>query len=212
MVRTGQRAHVLMEIFVAAGLNLANELPKPPRLRDLDEDSREQVLDVYGSLGGAGRLPNLRPGAWDIALADGRLVELDEELHFNRYRAATLRDLPLGSLPWYAAYIEQCATCEAGCLRSGRWGTRWTNHSAAAMFGSAADAGDLSGPSGAPRWKQRALYDAMKDMWALQAHARPVVRLSVHDVVGGVQLGAVLELRAEAEPHAVARFADTRTT
>jgi hypothetical protein len=47
----------------------------------MDEDLREKVLEMYRSLGGTAAKPNFRPGVWDIALADGRVVELDEELH-----------------------------------------------------------------------------------------------------------------------------------
>jgi hypothetical protein len=212
MVRTGQRAGVLKAIFVAAGLKQGGDLPNPPRLQDMDADVREQVLDMYRSLGGAESFPHLRPGAWDMALADGRVVELDEELHFNRYRAATFRDLPLRSLPWCFAYETQCVAREPDCLRAGRWGKRWVNDSAAAMFGPAAEPGDLSAPSGAPRWKQRALYDAMKDMSTMQAPARSLIRLSVHDVIAGERLGAVLDQRAAIDPHDVAAFADIRSS
>lgn len=114
----------------------------------MEEGQRDQVLAMYRPFGGTASLPVLRPGGWDIALTDGRLVELDEELHFNRYRAATFRDLPLSSLPWCSVYEEQCVAYERDCLRAGRWGRRWANDSAVKMFGPAADPGDLSAPSG----------------------------------------------------------------
>jgi hypothetical protein len=212
MVRTGQRAGVLQEFLVAAGLKLALRSPKAPRLQDIDDDLREQELEMYRSLGGTAAKPNLRPGVWDIALADGRVVELDEELHFNRYRLATLRELHLSSLPWCSDYQDQCVAREQDCLRAGRWGKRWVNDSTAAMFGPAAEPGDLIAPSGAPRWKQRALYDAMKDLSTMQAQAPSVVRLSVHDIIAGARLGAALEHHTEVDPYEVAAFAETRTS
>ncbi len=64
--------------------------PPAPRLETLPSEMRADVLDLYRSLGGRLERPALRPGAWDLALAGGDVVELDEELHFNQYRAQTL--------------------------------------------------------------------------------------------------------------------------
>jgi hypothetical protein len=44
-------------------------------------------------------MPPLRPGAWDLVFADGLVVELDEELHFNRYRAQSLQNEWATDLP-----------------------------------------------------------------------------------------------------------------
>lgn len=62
--------------------------PARPGLNDLTE--AEELLHLYRSLGGAQERPDLRSGLWDLVFAGPFLVELDEELHFNRYRAATL--------------------------------------------------------------------------------------------------------------------------
>lgn len=72
-----------------------------------------------------------------------------------------------------------------------KWGKRWTNPSCEAMF-RGADAPGRFGDYGAPRWKQRALYDAIKDGYAASRGEKQVARLSVHDDVGGVRLGAAL--------------------
>ncbi len=50
----------------------------------------------------------------------------------------------------------------------------------------------------ATRWRQRALYDYMKDQWAVDKGIR-LVRLSVHDVVGEVSLGALLSRDADSD-------------
>jgi len=136
-------------------------------------------------------MPPLRPGAWDLAFEGGLVVELDEELHFNRYRARTLRFPWTLDLPWRETYLRHCRDREPECLAAGRWGKRWTNPSCESMFGPPDTAGMLDG-AGSPRWKQRALYDAMKDVVALQSANLRLCRLSVWDQIGGVSLGDVL--------------------
>lgn len=49
---------------------------------------------------------------------------------------------------------------------------------------------------GAPRWKQRALYDAMKDAFALGSTEHRLARLSVYDQVEGIEIGALLDGQA----------------
>ena len=55
----------------------------------------------------------LRPGTWDLSFADGLVVELDEELHFNRYRLTTLQSVESMKLPWRDAYLDFCTRYEA---------------------------------------------------------------------------------------------------
>jgi hypothetical protein len=57
MVRTGARAEALGTALAAAGF---------------------RVAALYRELGGQQEQPALRPGAWDLALAGGVVVELDE--------------------------------------------------------------------------------------------------------------------------------------
>jgi hypothetical protein len=59
------------------------------------------------------------------------------------------------------------------------------------MFGPPGPAGVLDG-FGSPRWKQRALYDAVKDIAALHSPTLQLCRLSVWDRVGDTTLGDVL--------------------
>jgi hypothetical protein len=42
-------------------------------------------------------------------------VELDEQLHFNRYRGVTLRSGP--AMPWSADYLAYVDSGEARCLK-----------------------------------------------------------------------------------------------
>jgi hypothetical protein len=154
----------------------------PPRLTDLDDPAREETLRLYRAFGGTQREPQLRPGSWDI-LVDGVLVEIDEQLHFNRDRAVTLaspcyRDLNGFPLERYRRF---CVDYEAVCLKHGSAQGRWMNPSTERHFGSSGRRGDLSG-AGPSRWKQRALNDFMKDV---AMHPVPLARIAIWDVIPG---------------------------
>lgn len=167
-----------------AGLRTSDHAPPRP-----DGSSQElEVHELYRRLDGGQERPTFRPGPWDLRFS-GLIVELDEELHFNRYRAQTLETSWSRDLPWAETYRAQCARYEPECLRAGRWGKRWTNASAARMF-EGGPAGDLEG-AGAPRWKQRALYDAIKDTAVGDV---TLARVSVWDALEcGRLLGEVLD-------------------
>ena len=209
MVRTGGRAAALVALLSDAGVHVIPERPVAPRLESLPPRLRDDVVELYRALDGRSERPALRPGSWDLALASGAVVELDEELHFNRYRALTLEQPWAARLPWHEDYLAMCREHEQECLRAGSWGKRWTNPSCEAMFGPPGPVGDLL--AGAPRWKQRALYDAIKDAQAAAGGGPPLVRLSVHDSVGGTTLGAALEGRAAAEPEALRELMNLRS-
>lgn len=211
MVRTGARARVLGAALTAAGFGLAEQPPTAPRLGVLPADTRAAVEGLYRGLGGKQEPPVLRPGGWDLALVGGVVIELDEELHFNRYRSRTLATPWSTGLPWFGAYLAFCSQLEDHCLRAGVWGKRWTNESCERMFGPPAPSGDLDSPGGAPRWKQRALYDAIKDAVTSVNVGVRLVRLSVHDELDGVSLGAVLEGRGQADPAALRALVERRT-
>jgi hypothetical protein len=168
-----------------------------PRIEDLDSSLASRVLALYKTLGGQLAFPSLRPGPWDLSM-DGLLIELDEELHFNRYRAMALAEVWADPLPWAEAYRDMSRAREPECHRAGQWGQRWTSSGSERLFGRGAPPGDLAAPGGAPRWKQRALYDAMKDAVALTGKLT-VARLSVYDVVSGKLLGNVLGGRGSLE-------------
>ena len=183
MVRTGRRVDALRAIMRHLG---HVEVLKKPAAREL---------------GGILAAPKLAPGSWDIAYSNGSVVELDEDMHFNRYRLTTL-DAPWApQLPWAKDYRGYSVRGEG---RSGAGGKRWTNPSAEKMFGSA-DPDGVFGQHGAPRWKQRALYDSMKDAAAAAGNVR-LARVSIYDVVEGRPLNEVLYGRAKVAPEAVAEL------
>lgn len=88
----------------------------------------QSVLDRYRALGGAQETPRLRPGKWDFVL-EGFVLELDEDLHFNRYRATTLDDPLYDALPTFplARYRAFSREREVECLSAGSY--EWSRNS-----------------------------------------------------------------------------------
>lgn len=192
MVRAGKRAAILESVLRTSGFDLCREKPRAPRLEAFDGDVCAEIIGLYRDLGGTLDSPRLLPGQWDMAIREPSVVlELDEELHFNRYRSLTMAATWARELPWATPYIEYCDAHEDECQRAGSWGGRWTNDSCERMFGRPGEQGDLESP-GSPRWKQRAIYDAMKDAYATAGNIK-VARLAVHDEIQGVRLWDALD-------------------
>jgi hypothetical protein len=183
--------------------------PPSPRPVAFSASEAEMCRELYETLGGKLEAPAIAPGGWDLSFDGGLVVELDEELHFNRYRGLTLAPSWTASLPWRERYLAYAVDFEAQCLRAGRWGSRWTSKSSERMMGNGDAPGALAN-GGAPRWKQRALYDAVKDVAANAGQVR-LARLSVHDDVGEVRLGLALEGRANLDLVMLSSLIQSRT-
>ena len=153
---------------------------------------RDEISAVYAALGGSGS-PGFRFGGWDIHLGD-IIVELDEEQHFNRYRALTLASPVYRSIPTlhHRDYVHWCADHETACLRKAGHGGYWSKPATDRMFGPSGPEKDLTG-RGSSRWKQRAFYDFIRDAWQ-PVSGVPVVRLSVWETVANdsIRLGEAL--------------------
>jgi hypothetical protein len=210
VIRTGKRTEVLADALTASGLKRLSKdsVPMPPRASNLPNEIADEALSLYRNLGGTQAQPNLRPGPWDLVFDGLLVVEFDEELHFNRYRAQTLTASWERSLPWTVDYRRHCVDCEAECLAAGAWGRRWTNDSAGRMF-SGGKPGELDG-EGAPRWKQRALYDALKDTVAVWGRGVRLARVATYDRVGGLLLGAMLDGVSPLDVSAIRELVETR--
>lgn len=205
MVKSGARVDALRRLLAESGLVELRIKPPAPRIEQIARDAAEQLLSLYSAMGGRSGRP-LRPGAWDLALRGDLVVELDEDMHFNRYRARTLTESWEESLPWASAYRDYSVRWEH---RAGTGGQRWTSPPAEKMFGPA-DPDGLFGHYGAPRWKQRAFYDSMKDAAAVSGVVR-LARISVYDSVVGVQLEDLLRGRRELPPESLAGFVLSRS-
>jgi hypothetical protein len=167
-------------------VSITGILQPPPRMSDLADSAQAEVLDLYRRLGGRHETPTLRPGSWDLQV-DDILVVLDEQLHFNRYRAVTLQSGVYRSLPSFPllAYQRFCDTWEGACLKAGSGQGRWMNISTEGHFGPSGPRGDLSG-DGSSRWKQRALYDFMKDVTQLDQEPPRMARIGIWDELPGL--------------------------
>lgn len=172
----------LAELLASQGMITKGRVAYP-RLSDLrHSDLAPAVSNVYRALGGKLDEAPLNLRAWDIEF-EGMAVELDECLHFNRYRLITLMSPAYSSLPRFplAVYQQYCRDYESQCLRDGSWGGRWSNSSCDAQFGKAGPKKQLIG-SGASRWKQRAYYDFVKDL-SPNIVESTVTRLAVWDEI-----------------------------
>lgn len=181
--RVVSRQATLERLLAEAGAEVTHGTLRYPRIKDIiGTQYYSAINEVYRQLGGRLDSFPLRLRRWDMEV-DGVAVELDEELHFNRYRAVTLeapayRDL--ATVPT-AQYLGFCQEYESRCLAAGRYGRRWTTPTSEVQFGHPAPHGDLFG-NGAPRWRQRAFYDFVKDLSPLFISVR-VVRISIWDQI-----------------------------
>lgn len=179
----GQRQQTLEQLLGGS----ASRLPIPTTAALQASPYYGEVLRLYRLLGGVLEEPRITLRHWDMVV-NGAAVELDEELHFNCYRALTLDAPWYDSLPAFPreTYRRYCINGEAACLQAGGFGGKWTNPSAERQFGSAGLARDLAGP-GSPRWRQRAFYDTVKDLSPFTIGVM-VVRVAIWDeiVVDGV--------------------------
>jgi len=141
-----------------------------------------EVVKTYKVLGGRLNDVPIKFGKWDILLEDF-IVEFDEEQHFNRYRQMTFNSLiyhikPHFDLPKFHLY---CDKYEYECFRKAKRGGYWTSPSTEKQFGKPAPNGLLAG-NGSPRWRQRAFYDYLRDIYSI-IYKVPVVRISVWDEI-----------------------------
>jgi hypothetical protein len=210
VVKTGARAFALLVLLERAGFRSAPPVAAP-RITGFPPSLRGDVYELYRTLGGTQASPTLRPNSWDISLAGGLVVELDEELHFNEYRLRTLQAPWYSKLQWVDTYRLFCARHAAECLASGTWGKRWTTPGSVRQFGGAAEPGDLSG-AGSPRWKQRALYDAIKDAAVSMDGRTRLVRVSIYDRIDGMRLGAMLSNNSTPNLRELASLVEQRAT
>lgn len=206
----GARQDTLTRILGESGYRAAATKPARLRLEALGPHEQVEILRLYRHFGGVLDAPRLQPGAWDCPLEEGLIVELDESQHFNRYRRVTLKFAWAQQLPWRDSYLAYASQFEDVCVAERGWGGYWKSVSTERMFGPAGPSRTLDG-AGSPRWKQRALYDAMRDMAALGGCGIRLARLSVYDRVGGARLDDVLDGRAALDREALRALINQRT-
>lgn len=207
-VARGDHQRALTQALTDAGFEAA---PPPASLRMdmLPTEAQARVMHIYRALGGIQERPTLTPTSWDCALAGGLVVELDELQHFNRYRARTLEYAWALQIPWRAAYLGFCAIHESACIQTKASSKFWSTPKTELMFGTPSASKSLDGV-GSPRWKQRALYDAMRDLAALNGVVK-LARVSIFDDISGVPLGLALSGAARLDLNALSDFIAERT-
>lgn len=142
--------------------------------------SEKTCLETYHTLDGKADFPEIK---WNVPFMEfGRFcVLLDESIHFNRYRAKTLRSSFYENLTSFPVmkYRTYSRKYEVECLKSGASNPAWTNPEAELHFGASQINGDL-GLSGSAGWKLTAFKDFATDMIARKRKIR-LVRISVWD-------------------------------
>ncbi len=138
------------------------------------------LLETYTALEGMASFPEIK---FKVPLMEfGRFsVLFDDAIHFNRYRAKTLRSSfyeNLNSFP-LMKFRSYCRKYESECLKSGTANPVWTNAEAERHFGPSQQNGDL-GLSGSAGWKLKAFKDFAIDLIARHRKIR-LLRISVWD-------------------------------
>ncbi len=151
--------------------------------------------DVYKELGGLGdKIPftNEHP---ELSY-NGLIIELDEELQFNRYRAITLRSPLYDVMPWFPAanYKLYCRRYESECTKAGLAFGKWSSPSAETFFGKSSEGGEFFG-NGSAEWKLKAFTAFVNDFTPL-CRKEKLLRLSIYDelLLSGsrISLGKIL--------------------
>lgn len=176
----------------------------------LPASAADTLLVIFRDLGGVpAHEAALAPSGWDMQ-ADQILIEFDEDLHFNRYRTISLATPWASDLPWSISYGAYSTGMEGMCLKAGSHGGKWASPSSDRMFGSSGEEGVLD-PLGSSRWKQRAIYDAIKDAYALYSPEVSLARVSIHDQIGDVNVNQAMKKEILLEPEALRAFLSART-
>lgn len=173
---------------------------------DLGAAQQRAFAPAFSDLGGLEEARGVfTAGDWDLADDDGMFLEFDEASHFHRYRALTLTMPWSVQLPWAEDYHGYCANYEGKARVDRRFWT-WP---AEKQFGTASPKRDFTG-NGGPRWKQRALYDAVRDAVALHTDGIGLIRISVYDKIDGVPLRKLLKPGKLLDPGKLAELVKRR--
>lgn len=150
----------------------------------------EDIDKIYRALGGVLEEAPSRFRGWDAEIK-GFAFMIDDERHFNRYRLETLNSELYKKIKFpMKEYKEYCKKYENICLRAATWSEKWSSYGSVKQFGEAGIEGKIDG-AGAPKWKQRAYYDFVRDVTPLITDYK-VVRFSIWDSIGDGLVNDVL--------------------
>lgn len=209
----GKREDQFNKSLAAAGYEVLDAAARKgegtARTHDLPATVRAEMVNLYRELGGVLDIQDFKSGKWDIVCKGGLTFEVDEDLHFNEYRAATFRPSWTSQLPWRESYLAYSARFREKCLSAGGYGGKWQNPSTDKMFGGS-DPTKTFTNLGSSRWKQRALYDTVKDAYAIFTMGTSLVRISIHDEIDGVNVGLALNKGHQLNPDGLRALIEKR--
>lgn len=138
-----------------------------------------EVMSIYKKLGGTQYEYPINY-TWDIKYPDF-CIELDEQLHFNRYRLTTLESEIYSNYKYFSIdnYKSYCQLYEDKCLASGKYGHKWKSKSSEKFFLNSSPDGIIEG-NGSSRWRQRAFNDFLKDINSIIRN-KPIIRIAIYD-------------------------------
>lgn len=177
------------------GLYDSGSHDKPSDSVLIEKNLYSVITDMYRALGGKQDEVPLNIGKYDIECKDF-IIEFDEENHFNRYRLKTL------SSPIYedwcnftvTDYQQYCTKYEDKCRTYGKF---WQTNSSDKQYGISSPCGSLDG-IGSSRWKQRAFYDFVKDVYSTAINT-PIIRISIYDIYHAQTILSLIQQERETE-------------
>ena len=184
----GKRQNNLAKILMEGGLSVFHPVV-PDRSLFFQSAFDSELSRVYKTLGGI--LPEypLNFGSFDIVLQNC-FIELDEENHFHRYRRITL-DSKFYNDHSYFSIKDFKEFCDSYEHKASTYGNYWTTSGSEKQYGVSSIKGDFSG-NGPARWKQRAFYDMLKDVYGVLVN-KPVFRVSIYSVIGNSKVDKILK-------------------
>jgi len=174
-----RKEEILKELIHKRG-RMRHKPHKKPDKKEFDKSKiADDIFKIYKKLGGVlDEFPSRFRG-WDIEIRN-HVIMLDDERHFNRYRLQTLESELYEKINFpMTEYKMYCKKYEEVCLRAATWSEKWSSFASVEQFGEAGPEGNLTG-IGAPKWKQRAYYDFVRDVSQLIADYK-VIRISIWD-------------------------------
>jgi len=147
-----------------------------------DSSAEEEIFSRYEQLGGILDWPDMRIYGYYYE-SSKFVMELDEQMHFNKYRLLTLRSSIYDRMPGIKAdkYRIYCKKHEKECMKSGASPDQWSHVTAEKYFGSSESPGDL-GLRGSAGWKYRAFCDFVKDIYAFHFKVK-LLRVAIWDEI-----------------------------
>ncbi|MBO5157331.1 MAG: hypothetical protein J6C05_09435 [Prevotella sp.] len=180
---------------ICSGLYNSGHHNKPNDKEFRDANLYSTILGMYRNLGGKLHEIPLNIGKYDIDL-ENVIIEFDEENHFNRYRLETFNS-PIYK-DWknfnVTNYQQYCTKYENECRTYGKF---WNTDSSDKQYGMSSPKGVLNN-IGSSRWKQRAFYDFVKDVYSIVINT-PIIRISIYDIYHEQTILSLIQQKREIE-------------